>query len=72
MPQFQLVPYNQVQDHFSDQFQIPVGAGTIFNFNNEVYQLLADFENRAKTELAQSKLAHADETGINIGAKGFD
>jgi len=70
MSQFQLVPYNRVQDYFADQVHIPVSEGSIFNFNQEAYQLLGDFESRAKDELAASALAHADETGINIGGKG--
>ena len=71
MSQFQLVPYNRIQDYFADQLQIPVSEGSIFNFNKEAYHLLADFENRAKTELAASEIVHADETGINIGGKGY-
>ncbi|MDP2644462.1 MAG: IS66 family transposase [Desulfobacterales bacterium] len=70
MSQFQLVPYNRVQDYFADQVHIPVSEGSIFNFNKEAYQLLGDFESRVKDELAASALAHADETGINIGGKG--
>lgn len=69
MSQFQLVPYNRIQDHFSDQIQVPVSEGSIFNFNKEAYQLLAEFEDRAKSKLVESNLAHADETGINIGGK---
>ena len=67
MSQYQLVPYNRIQDHFSDQLHIPVSEGSIFNFNKEAYQHLAQFEIRVKNELANSELAHADETGINIG-----
>ena len=70
MSQFQLIPYNRVQDHFSDQLQIPVSEGSIFNFNKEAFELLAEFENRVKNKLAASTVAHADETGINIGGKG--
>ncbi len=69
MSQFQLVPYNRVQDHFADQLNVPVSEGSIFNFNNEAFRLLDDFENMAKSELAASDVAHADETGINIGGK---
>lgn len=69
MSQFQLVPYNRIQDHFADQLHIPISEGSIFNFNKEAFQFLADFENRVKNELATSDLAHADETGINIGGK---
>jgi transposase len=69
MSQFQLVPYNRIQDYFKDQNQIPVSEGSIFNFNIEAYDLLSEFEEQAKTKLRQSRLAHADETGINISGK---
>ena len=69
MSQFQLVPYNRIQDYFADQLHIPLSEGSIFNFNKEAFGFLADFENRVKNKLAASDLAHADETGINIGGK---
>lgn len=69
MSQFQLVPYNRIQDYFKDQIQVPISEGSIFNFNKEAYHLLAEFEEQAKSKLRQSKMAHADETGINIGGK---
>jgi transposase len=70
MSQFQLIPYNRIQDYFADQLHIPVSEGSIFNFNIEAFRLLADFETLVKNKLAGSDLAHADETGINIGGKG--
>ncbi len=70
MSQFQLVPYNRIQDYFADQLHIPISEGSIFNFNKQAFRLLADFENQAKNALAASYFAHADETGINIGGKG--
>lgn len=69
MSQFQLVPYNRIQDYFKDQIQVPMSEGSIFNFNKEAYDLLSEFEEQAKTKLRQSRLAHADETGINISGK---
>ena len=69
MSQYQLVPYNRIQDHFADQLNIPVSEGSIFNFNKEAFQRLANFETWVKDQLASSDLAHADETGINIGGK---
>lgn len=69
MSQFQLLPYNRIQDYFADQLHIPVSEGSIFNFNKEAFGLLADFEDRVKNELADSYLVHADETSINIGGK---
>ncbi|MEN8118630.1 MAG: IS66 family transposase, partial [Bacteroidota bacterium] len=69
MSQFQLIPYNRIQDYFADQLHIPISEGSIFNFNMKAFRLLADFENHVKNKLAASDLAHADETGINIGGK---
>lgn len=69
LSQFQLIPYNRIRDYFQDQIQVPVSAGSIFNFNQDAYERLAPFERWAKTELAKSMLLHADETGINIDGK---
>lgn len=69
LSQFQLLPYNRIRDYFADQLSIPISEGTIFNFNKEAFERLADYEVVAKTELASAKIAHADETGINIGSK---
>jgi transposase len=69
MSQFQLIPYNRIQDYFADQLSIPISEGSIFNFNMEAFRLLDDFEGQVKNKLATSDLAHADETGINIGGK---
>lgn len=65
MSQFQLIPYNRIQDYFSDQIHVPVSEGSIYNFNKEAFALLAEFESRAKQALADAEIAHADETGIN-------
>ena len=69
MSQFQLIPYNRIQDYFADQLSIPISEGSIFNFNMQAFRLLDDFEGQVKNKLATSDLAHADETGINIGGK---
>jgi len=69
MSNFQLLPYKRIEEHFADQFDIPLSAGSIYNFNKEVYERLAPFEDWAKRELAKSLLLHVDETGINIGGK---
>ena len=69
MSNFQLLPYKRIEEHFTDQFDIPLSAGSIYNFNKEVYERLAPFEDWAKRELSKELLLHADETGINIGGK---
>ncbi len=69
MSQFQLIPYDRVRDHLSDQLGIPVSAGSVFNFNKQANERLDYFEQWTTTQLVQSDLMHADETGINIGGK---
>ena len=46
MSQFQLIPYNRVQDYFKEQLQIPISSGSIYNFNREAYDLLGIFEEK--------------------------
>jgi len=69
MSQFQLTPYNRIEDYFSEQMGINISVGSLFNFNKEAYSLLADFEQITKEKLANSKLLNVDETGININGK---
>jgi transposase len=70
MSQYQLIPYNRIEDHFWDQMQLPLSAGSIHNFNQDAFERLERFEQWLKKQLASSSLIHADETGINIGGKG--
>jgi len=67
MSQYQLIPYNRIEDHFLDQMGIPVSAGSIVNFSKDVFERLESFESWVKEQLVSSVLIHSDETGINIG-----
>lgn len=69
MSQFQLLPYNRIQDYFREQIGIPISEGSIYNFNKEAYNLLEKFEDTVKSKLVSSYLIHSDETGININGK---
>jgi len=66
MSMFQLIPYERIQTHFSELFNIPISAGSVYNFNRDAYQRLSDFDRLAKHQLSQATLIHADETSINI------
>ncbi len=67
MSQYQLLPYNRVQEFFTDQMGIPISEGSVYNFNVEAYNKLAGFERITKENLTDAPLLHVDETGINIG-----
>lgn len=69
MSQFQLIPYNRIEDYFADQMDIALSGGSIFNFNQEAYKLLEKFDLVAKHELIRSLIVHSDETGINVDKK---
>jgi len=69
MSQFQLLPYDRIKDYFSEQMGTPVSAGSVFNFNQEAYDLLERFDAIAKEKLIVAPLLHADETGINVDKK---
>jgi len=69
MSQYQLLPYKRIQEYFTDQLQIPISQGSIFNFNKDAYKRLAEFNAIAKENLSQSGRLNVDETGINIDGK---
>jgi len=69
MSQYQLLPYNRVQEFFAEQLGIPLSEGSIYNFNLSAYHKLADYEALTKLKLTNSPLLHVDETGININGK---
>jgi hypothetical protein len=48
---------------------IPVSEGSIYNFNQQAYEQLAEFETISKANLVASPYLHVDETGININGK---
>lgn len=69
MSQYQLIPYARIQEYFTDQLQIPISKGSIFNFNKIAHGLLAEFSEITKNHLVVSARMNVDETGINIGGK---
>ena len=70
LSQYQLLPYQRVQEYFSEQWGIPLSQGSLFNFNKEAFEQLASFSERVKKELVAASRVHVDETGININGKG--
>ena len=69
MSMFQLIPYERIQTHFAELFEIPISTGSIYNFNRDAYQRLTEFDRLVKNKLTHASLMHVDETGINIGGK---
>lgn len=69
LSQYQLIPYQRAQEYFQDQMNLPISAGSIYNFNQQAFCLLEQFEQKLIGKLLASPMLHADETGINIDGK---
>jgi len=70
MSLYQLIPYERLQTHFAEMFDIPISAGTLCNFNLDAATRLAPFLALAKNQLSYHEtVLHADETGVNVNGK---
>ena len=69
MSQRQLIPYKRVEEFFTEQLNMPLSSGTIYNFNKEAFERLEGFDKKVKEKLLNSALNHIDETGLSIGGK---
>lgn len=67
--QFQLLPYERIAALFADQFFLPISVGSIFNFNQDAYCRLKDFEDWLRRQLIDAPVLNLDETSINFNGK---
>ena len=68
LSQYQLLPYDRIREYFTDQLNIPLSTGSLYNFINTAYSKLEETNalEIIKTNLRNEAVLHADETGINI------
>ena len=69
LSQYQLIPYQRVQEQFQDQLGLPLSVGSVFAFNQQAYAALEQFEQKLIVKLLACRVLHSDETGINIDGK---
>jgi len=69
LSQFQLIPYERIEDYFADQVGIPISKGSIFNFNRKVFDKLARFDEYVRRTLVEVGVLNVDETSINVNGK---
>jgi len=62
LSQYQLIPYHRVQEYFQDQLNLPISVGSIYNFNQQAFDLLEPFEQRLIDHLVAAPLLHTDES----------
>ena len=72
LSQYQLLPYKRIEEYFADQLNIPLSAGSLFNFNQQAADLVksSGAETQIKQALQNSAVMNVDEAGINIDGKG--
>jgi transposase len=69
--QYQLLPYQRIEEYFADQLNVPVSAGSLANFNREAAEASESLGaiSIIRTNLQNANVVHVDETGININGK---
>lgn len=66
LSQYQLLPYERLQELLHDLFQMDVSQGTLDNVLQRGYEKLAGFEEQVKERIRSSAVAHFDETGMRV------
>ena len=64
--QYQLLPYQRLQEYFQDIHGLHLSQGTLRNILNRGHQHLEQFAHRAKAGVSTSEVAHFDETGMRV------
>ena len=57
LSQYQLIPYNRVQEHFQHQLLLPISEGSIFTYNQKAYDLLEEFEQKMAIQIGLPSLS---------------
>jgi transposase len=64
--QYQLLPYQRLQEYFQDVHGLHLSQGTLRNILKRGHQHLEQFAHRAKAGVSTSEVAHFDETGMRV------
>jgi transposase len=64
--QYQLLPYQRLQEYFQDIHGLHLSQGTLRNILKRGHQHLEQFAHRAKAGVSTSEVAHFDETGMRV------
>ena len=63
MNQYQLIPYDRVEELFKDLFGQSFSEGSLFTANQVCYESLAGFEQEIKKQILNEPVVNFDETG---------
>jgi transposase len=63
------LPFKKIQLLFSDLFGYPINESTVYSAGRQCYEKLEETEEAIKLRIAESDVAHADETGVRVQEK---
>lgn len=63
------LPFKKIQLLFTDLFGYPINEATIDSANRTCFQNLEETEKTILQKITESKVAHADETGLRVAGK---
>ena len=66
---YQLLPYDRTKELIMDLFNHSISTGSLYNFRENTYNKLEDFEEKLKLLLSLSLVLGFDETGFRINKK---
>jgi transposase/uncharacterized coiled-coil protein SlyX len=69
MNQYQLIPYDRVEEFFKDLFGQPFSEGSLFTANQVLYESLEGFEQETKRRILSEPVINCDETGARVEGK---
>lgn len=69
LSQYQLLPYERVSEVMEHLFHHELSEGTLANANQSLYEKLEPVECAIAGAIAESAVAHFDETGMNVQGK---
>lgn len=66
LSQYQLLPYERLQELMHDLFQLDLSQGTIENALHRGYEKLEPFDQEVKQQIVHSDVAGFDQTGMRV------
>lgn len=63
------LPFKKIQLLFGDLFGYCINESTVFSASQQCYEKLEETEETIKSKIAESNVAHADETGVRVEGK---
>lgn len=69
LSQYQLLPYERIEELFTDLFDHAISPATVVAANQALADHLARIEEATKEQIRQAPVVHCDETSIRIGGQ---